>query len=196
MSAGYEPQPSFIKDTKDRSRGRFYRENGHTRQAIESRMRKKIDSDNTGESAEHAELDPEHKDVVVRTGNRVIRQCLRVLAMMMVVVIVWGIADVAYVFYERISKPPILLLEITDILATFGAILAVLIAVEIYINVTLYVTSNIIHVKLVIATALMAVARKVIVLDYKVIDVQYVWATAALALALGVAYWLVSREGR
>ena len=36
----------------------------------------------------------------------------------------------------------------------------------------------------------MAVARKVIVLDYDVVSPDYVYASAALILALAVAYWL------
>ena len=41
-----------------------------------------------------------------------------------------------------------------------------------------------------LATAFMAVARKVIVLDYDEVSSDYVFATAALVLALAVAYWL------
>ncbi|MGL1835036.1 phosphate-starvation-inducible PsiE family protein [Rhodocyclaceae bacterium SMB388] len=48
----------------------------------------------------------------------------------------------------------------------FAAFLAVLIAIEIFANITLYLRDEVIHVKLVIATALMAIARKVIVLDF------------------------------
>ena len=52
------------------------------------------------------------------------------------------------------------------------------------------------HVKLVMATALMAIARKVIVLDYETLEPQYIWATAAIILALGVGYWLVASKTR
>lgn len=56
----------------------------------------------------------------------------------MVLVIVWGIGDVIYVLYQRLTEPPFLLLQINDILATFGAFLAVLIAIEIFINISMY----------------------------------------------------------
>ncbi len=42
-----------------------------------------------------------------------------------------------------------------------------LIAIEIFLNIVLYLRDDVLHVKLVLATALMAIARKVIVLDYK-----------------------------
>lgn len=101
-----------------------------------------------------------------------------------------GVADVVYVLYSRISAHPYHLLEISDILDTFGAFMAVLIAIEIFINITSYLRENVIHIKVVLATAFMAVARKVIVLDYKVVSSDYVFATAALVFALAVAYWL------
>lgn len=119
-----------------------------------------------------------------------IRHAVRILAVLMVLVIWWGVADVVYVLYSRVSTQPYYLLNISDILATFGAFMAVLIAIEIFINIISYLRENIIHIKIVLATAFMAVARKVIVLDYKEVSPAYVFATAALVLALAVAYWL------
>ena len=102
----------------------------------------------------------------------------------------WGVADVVYVLYSRVSTQPYYLLNISDIFATFGAFMAVLIAIEIFINIISYLRDNVIHIKLVLATAFMAVARKVIVLDYAEVSADHVFGTAALLLALAVAYWL------
>ena len=126
-------------------------------------------------------------DPLIRGLATSIRYAVRILA---VLVIWWGVADVAYVLYSRISTHPYYLLNISDIFATFGAFMAVLIAIEIFINIASYLRENVIHIKLVLATAFMAVARKVIVLDYKEVSADYVLATAALVLALAVAYWL------
>lgn len=134
----------------------------------------------------------EHRDPVIHILNKIIRQVVRVLAVLMVLIIIWGILDVGWVLYQRLKEPPYFLLNISDILATFGAFLAVLIAIEIFLNITLYLRDDIIHVQLVVATALMAIARKVIVFDFKTLDHQYVYATAAVVVALGAAYWLVS----
>ena len=99
-------------------------------------------------------------------------------------------ADVIYVLYGRISSHPYYLLNISDIFATFGAFMAVLIAIEIFINIASYLREYVIHIKLVLATAFMAVARKVIVLDYEKVSADYLFGIAALVLALAVAYWL------
>lgn len=133
---------------------------------------------------------PGMNDPLIKILVKFIRYAVRVLAVLMVLVIWWGVADVVYVLYTRIVAHPYYLLEISDIFATFGAFMAVLIAIEIFINITSYLRENVIHIKIVLATAFMAVARKVIVLDYKVVSSDYVFATAALVLALAVAYWL------
>ena len=138
----------------------------------------------------------EHEDMLIHFLHKIIRHAIRLLAVLMVLVIIWGIFDVLWVLYQRLKEPPYFLLNISDILATFGAFLAVLIAIEIFLNITLYLRDDIIHVKLVVATALMAIARKVIVFDFKVLGSQYVYATAAVVVALGIAYWLVSKSNR
>lgn len=126
--------------------------------------------------------------------HKAIRVAVTFLAFLMVIVIFIGVADVVYVLYQRLVAPPYMLLDITDILKTFGAFLAVLIAIEIFINITLYLRTDVIPVKLVIATALMAIARKVIVFDFKHLDASYIYATAAVVLALGITYWLIAKQ--
>ena len=115
-------------------------------------------------------------DPLIRVLTISIRYAVRILAVLMVLVIWWGVADVVYVLYERISSHPYYLLNISDIFATFGAFMAVLIAIEIFINIASYLRENVIHIKL--------------VLDYDQVSAEYLFGTAALVLALAVAYWL------
>lgn len=84
----------------------------------------------------------------------------------MVLVILWGIGDVVWTLYQKLAGPPFMLLNIGDILQTFGALLAVLIAVEIFIDITVYLREDVIQVKLVIATALMAVKSRMLDPDH------------------------------
>ena len=135
-----------------------------------------------------------HSDPLTNHLHKIIRFAVRVLAVLMVIVILWGIIDIIWVLYQRLRTPPFFLLNISDILATFGAFIAVLIAIELFLNIVLYLREDIIHVRLVVATALMAIARKVIVFDFKEISPQYIYATGAVVLALGVTYWLVSKS--
>jgi uncharacterized membrane protein (DUF373 family) len=58
----------------------------------------------------------------------------------------------------------------------------------------LYLGTDVLPVQLVLATALMAIARKVIVLDLDKITPPHVVGIAAVSLALGLTYWLVSKK--
>ena len=140
------------------------------------------------------ELANQSEDPFMGFLHKIIRVAVKVLAVLMVAVIVWGIGDVIYVLYQRLMAPPYFLLSIGDILATFGAFLAVLIAIEIFINITLYLKTDVIPVKLVVATALMAISRKVIIFDFEKISPLFVLATGAVVLALGITYWLITKK--
>jgi len=131
------------------------------------------------------DLHLEHEDLTIRFLHRIIRVAVKILAVLMVLVIVWGIGDVVYILFQRLNQPPFLLLNISDILATFGAFLAVLIAIEIFMNISMYLSTNIIPVRLVIATVLMAIARKVIIFDFEEITPPYIYGTAAVGFCTG-----------
>lgn len=135
-----------------------------------------------------------HKDPLVPWLHKLIRVAVRLLAVLMVLIIFWGVFDVIWVTFQRLRQPPYFVLKISDILATFGAFLAVLIAIEIFENIILYLKHDVIHVQLVVATALMAISRKVIVFDFKELKPEYIWASATVILSLGVTYWLISKK--
>ena len=77
--------------------------------------------------------------------------------------------------------------------AIFGEVLTVLIALE--FNHTLqFVASrqqSIIQTKVVLLISLLALARKVIVMDMSKVDVSELFGLAALILALGSVYWMM-----
>lgn len=146
---------------------------------------------------EHKHLDENVDDPLIATLHKLIRFAIRILAVLMTAVIFWSVADVLLVLYEKLSEPPVFLLDMSDIFQVFAAFLAVLIAIEIFANITLYLRDDVIHVKLVVATALMAIARKVIVLDLSILEPSYLYAIAAIVIALGLTYWLLSfRTGK
>ncbi len=136
----------------------------------------------------------ENNEPLVRGLQWAIRMAVRALAILMTGVIIFGVADVVYVLVKRLLAEPRGLLQISDILATFGAFMAVLIAIEIFVNIISYLREDVIHVRIVLATAMMAIARKVIILDYNTTSPQYIYATAAVVAAMALAYWLVVRE--
>ncbi len=144
--------------------------------------------------SKHNELPTEHSDPLIAFLHKLIKVALKVLAVLMVLVIYLGVADVVWVLYKRLAAPPVMFLGLHDIFKVFAAFLVVLIAIEIYQNIVLYLRTDVIPVELVVATALMAIARKVIILDFSELKPLYIFATASVVLALGITYYLLGRH--
>lgn len=141
----------------------------------------------------HHELSRTHHDPLIRFLHPVIAFCVRILAVLMVIIIAFGVMDVAYVLFQSLASPPYYLLDVGDIFQIFGAFMVVLIGIEIFINIRMYLGSSTLPIKLVIATALMAIARKFIILDLDKTEAVYVLALAAAMIGLGVTYWLIGK---
>ena len=77
--------------------------------------------------------------------------------------------------------------------SVFGEILTLLIALE--FNHTLQYAvareQSIIQAKVVLLIAMLAIARKFIVLDLHEVSADHLFALAAVTLALGIGYWLI-----
>jgi uncharacterized membrane protein (DUF373 family) len=84
-------------------------------------------------------------------------------------------------------------LDHTVFQTVFGEIMTVLIALE-FNHTLLYVATreqSIIQIRVVLLIALLALARKFIILDLNVITANQLFGLAAVTLALGATYWLV-----
>ena len=142
----------------------------------------------------HDELPIMHDDALISFLHKAIKFAIRILAIFMVMVIFWGVADVVYVIYQQLLEPPFMLLSLSDIFKTFAAFLAVLIAIEIFQNIVLYLRTDVIPLKLVIATALMAMARKIIIIDFDDVIPMHIFAVGFVILALGITYYLLCKN--
>ncbi|MDB9372907.1 phosphate-starvation-inducible PsiE family protein [Nodularia sphaerocarpa] len=114
----------------------------------------------------------------------------KVLSLAMVVVIIVAIFDlVIYLINELFTSK---YGEFNKILFTiFGLFLNILIALEILENITAYLRKHVVQVELVIVTSLIAVARKIIILDLgKVTGVDIIGLGVAV-LALSISYWII-----
>jgi uncharacterized membrane protein (DUF373 family) len=141
-----------------------------------------------------SELGIDEEDRMMNVLHRIIRGAVRVLAILMVVTILWGVIDVISALYYQVFLPSMEGLRAREIIVVFGSFLAVLIAIEIFLNITLYLRDDVVHVRLVVATALMAIARKVIIFDFEKTQPMYILSTGAVVLALGVVYWLMDQK--
>lgn len=126
--------------------------------------------------------------------NRFLRVFERVivtlLIVMMAIVILGATVGMGSVLVRDLVTAPILRIGPDALLDSFGYILLVLIGLELLETIKAYLLEHSVHVEIVLEVALIAVARKVIVLNVKEYPGLSVVAIAALILALAVAYYL------
>lgn len=120
----------------------------------------------------------------------------KILSLGMIVIILAMVVDLAVVIATSIlSTTPGAFLgqPVTEI---FGFFLSILIALEILENITGYIRSHVVQVELVIATALTAVGRKIIILDLKTVSGTTLIGLAIAIFSLAVSYWIVRHTNR
>ena len=117
----------------------------------------------------------------------------KVLSIALLVVIAVALFDLVYLMIIDIKSNDPAGFYNKSIIKLFGFFLNILIALELLENITAYLKKNIVHVELVIATALIAVSRKIIIFDFsaKANASQDLIAISAGILALSISYWLV-----
>jgi len=113
---------------------------------------------------------------------------------MMVLVILLGTIELGYLIILDIISPPIILLEVGELLNIFGLFLLILIGVELLETVKMYFREHVVHVEVVFMVALIAIARKVIILDLEKYSYLALIGIALIILALSVGYYLVRKS--
>jgi uncharacterized membrane protein (DUF373 family) len=113
---------------------------------------------------------------------------------MMILVVFLAVVELGWIIIKDIIKPPILLLEIEDLFEIFGFFLLVLIGVELLETIKAYLVKGVVHVEIVLEVALIAIARKVIILDVEKYSSMTLVGIAALILSVSIAFWVIKRR--
>lgn len=116
------------------------------------------------------------------------------LITMMVIVVVLATIELGWIIIRDIVTPPIILLEIDELLEIFGFFLLVLIGIELLETIKAYLLTNVIHVEIVLEVALIAIARKVIILDINKYESLTLVGIAALIAAVALAYLVIKQH--
>ncbi len=118
---------------------------------------------------------------------------IKALAILTVLVIILGTISSLLVIYQ-VLRDTGFILDTKGFFQIFSEIMLVLIAVEIFQNIAMYIRTDVIPIKLVLATALIAVARKFIIIDASKDSYWHIIALALAVVAIGFSYWLVNRH--
>lgn len=116
------------------------------------------------------------------------------LTWMMAIVVLLATAELFYIIVTEIATPPLFLLEIDQMLEIFGYFLLVLIGIELLETFKIYLEENVINVQVVLLVAIIAIARKVIILDVKSLPSMTLIGIGVIVVSLSAGYYLVKKS--
>ena len=115
------------------------------------------------------------------------------LLLMMMIALLASTIELAVILVQQLIEPPRFLLDVKEMLTVFSFFLMVLIGLELVESIKMYLEKDVIHVEVVVLVAIIAVARKIIVIDYYTISYEILLGIAALMITLSAAYFLLKR---
>ncbi len=123
--------------------------------------------------------------------EHVIVTILTALIAIIVVVAVWNLS--VKILFGLVLSGSLDPSDYSIFQAVFGMIFTVIIALEFKKSLLVIAErrDNVVQIRSVVMIALLAICRKVIILDLRETDTSQVFALAAAILALGVVYWLI-----
>ena len=119
---------------------------------------------------------------------------IQLLMVMMSVVLALTTLDLGWVIVKDLIEHG-LLLSVDQLLEIFGMFMLVLIGIELLETIMkTYLTEGVPHYEVVLSVAIIAIARKVIILDTKETDGFALLGIAGIIIALTLGYWLMKRS--
>ena len=126
--------------------------------------------------------------------KRIEKWVAKILSLLLLAVIGMAVFDLGWVLVQSIFVSRIVFSG-KVLFGIFGLFLNVLIALELLENISGYLQKNVIQVELVIVTAMIAIARKIIILDLeKISDLELVGLALSM-FALAGSYWVMRKVG-
>ena len=120
---------------------------------------------------------------------------IQALMVMMAIVLGLSTLDLGWLIIKDIIEPPLFLLSINQLLEIFGFFMLVVIGIELLETIMkTYITQGQPHYEVVISVAIIAISRKVIILDLKEVDALSLIGIASIIVALTVGYFLMKKS--
>ena len=117
------------------------------------------------------------------------------LIIMLMIVLIFAVGELAWTLFGSLTNPPPGLLENYELMNVLGVFLLVLIGVELLDTMMEYFRENAIHVEIVVLLAIIAISRKVILLDPATMNGIEMIGIGVVILGLAGAYYLIKKAG-
>ncbi len=102
---------------------------------------------------------------LIKTVNTYEKLIYAILIAMLMIVLIAALVDLVFFLYQALLVDTPYPLEQRELVGVLGAFLLVLIGVELLDTIKAYFVENAIHVEIVVLLAVIAIARKVLILD-------------------------------
>lgn len=136
---------------------------------------------------------------MIEIVNRIEKVIYAALMVMLVAVLIAAIADLAWILVTSLIVTTPWLLQTHEMITVLGGFLLVLIGVELLETIKAYFHENAIHVEIVVLLAIIAVARKVILLDPGEMSGSefgfQLAGTGILIAGLAAGYYMIKKAG-
>ncbi len=119
------------------------------------------------------------------------------LTFLMGVVVIASTVELVYALYLDFFVRPHehnLLISLDELSEVFGLFFNVLIGFELFETVKMYLKDNVFHAELILLVGLIAVSRKVILLDYQSMDAISIMGIALLIGTITGGYYLLKKS--
>ncbi|MGB4910544.1 MAG: phosphate-starvation-inducible PsiE family protein [Candidatus Dechloromonas phosphoritropha] len=121
-----------------------------------------------------------------------------IVLILMTIIVAIAIVELSIILYLDIFDPTddVLFLEIDELFRIFGFFFIILIGFELVETVEMYFKDNMIHAEVVLLVAVIAVSRKVILLDLEKYEPLAIIGLGVIILTLGGCYWFIKQSYR
>jgi len=121
-----------------------------------------------------------------------------IVLILMTLIVAIAIVELGIILYLDLFDPTddVLFLEIDELFRVFGFFFIILIGFELIETVEMYFKDNVIHAEVVLLVAVIAVSRKVILLDLEKYDPLAIIGLGIIIIALGGCYSLIKLSYR
>jgi len=121
------------------------------------------------------------------------KSIVRVLIFLMAATIFFGTVELGVILFTKLMTPPMFLFNLESMLDIFGFFFMILIGIEVLETIKAYVKKDQIHVEIVFLVAMIAIARKVIILQINKISPVGLIGIAAIILSLAASYYIIKK---
>lgn len=130
-----------------------------------------------------------------RAGMIIQKGIIYTLIVLMSAVLIFATIELGYYLVRNIINTRHFLMDLDQLMDLFGVFMLVLIGIELLDTIKVYLKENVVHVEVVVLVAIIAVARKVVVLKIEEIDGLTIIGIGVIIVALAVAYYFIKKAG-